>query len=263
MTDSFAPVVVAVDGSAGGRGALRWAADEAARFERALDVVCAVELNAPAGWTERAEAAVAEAIELTHTEHPGLDVVCAVVRGNVSDVLGERAKHAARLVVASQTVIGSALGVRVPCPMLVVHDARRWANVDVSLPRSGPILVGVNGSLASHRALRLAFGEAAIRHAPLQAVRVTSAATPLNERLDQAEWLGADLDLWRAVFPTVRSDAQVVLGDPATVLVKLALAALLTVIGVHGGDSVGGVRLGSVTRRVLLDTTGSVLLVPA
>jgi len=65
------------------------------------------------------------------------------------------------------------------------------------------------------------------------------------------------------VFPCVRSDTQVVIGDPATVLAKLTLSTLLTVIGAHGGDSVFGVRLGSVTRRVLLDASGPVLVVPA
>jgi nucleotide-binding universal stress UspA family protein len=263
MTDGLAPVLVGVDGSAGGRGALRWAADEAARFERQLDIVCAVETNAPAGWATRADTAVADAIDLAHAEHPDLDVVGTVVRGTVSDVLAERAKRAARLVIASHVVIGSALGVRLPCPVLVVHDARQWASLGTALPRSGPILVGVNGSLASHRALRMGFGEAAARQAPLEAVRVTSAATPLNERLDQAEQLGGDVDLWRAVFPGVRSDVQVVLGDPAAVLGKLSLGALITVIGAHGGDSVVGVRLGSVTQRVLLDAAGPVLVVPA
>jgi len=33
MTDGLAPIVVGVDGTASGRGALRWAADEAVRLE--------------------------------------------------------------------------------------------------------------------------------------------------------------------------------------------------------------------------------------
>jgi nucleotide-binding universal stress UspA family protein len=101
MTHGLAPVVVGVDGSAGGRGALRWAADEAARFERQLEVVCALEMNAPAGWRKRADTAVAEAVELARAEHPDLDVIGTVAPGTVSEVLGARAKRAARLVVAS------------------------------------------------------------------------------------------------------------------------------------------------------------------
>ncbi len=186
-----------------------------------------------------------------------------MARGSPIEVLGERAKRAARLVVASHAIIGSALGVRMPCPLLVVHDARQWAPLEVPLSQSGPILVGVNGSLASHRALRLSFGEAAARHVPLVAVRVMPVAASLPDRLEQAEHLATELEFWRPVFPNVRSDVQLVLGDPGTVLVKLALTATLTVIGAHGGDSIFGVRLGSVTRRVLLDASGPVLVVPA
>ena len=91
-----------------------------------------------------------------------------------------------------------------------------------------------------------------MRRVPLLAVRVLPEHTSLSEQTGQAMALGEDVTLWHPVFPDVQTDTSVVLGDPATVLLEAARSALIVVVGARGTDRMSGVRLGSVTQRLLL-----------
>lgn len=121
----------------------------------------------------------------------------------------------------------------------------------------GRILVGVDGSDGSRRALAWAVEEAGLRQAVVEAViawqspydRVEEVAFPGDEH-EIAEAARAELDAaivdiaGRA--PAVEIDPVVVEGDPADVLCRRAHGADLLVLGARRHVGVAGALLGSV-----------------
>ncbi|GAA1331399.1 universal stress protein [Saccharothrix algeriensis] len=107
---SVAPIVVGVDGTPAGERALRWAVDEAVRWDAPLHVVNAYQYEPLADWTEEVEERIrAESLEVIDG---ALDAVCAgrprlpsisrlCVRGPAAEVLEASARGAVMLVVAA------------------------------------------------------------------------------------------------------------------------------------------------------------------
>jgi len=178
-------VVVGVDGSAHARLALKWAADEAAVRAGPLDVVCAqfgkVKGQHVPGWYEfgssdlsPAEAILDEAVGLVATRQPSV-----VVRGNVAEwppglILIVASRPAELLVVGARGQKGLLLGSvsdqciqYAHCPVAVVRSKAEEAVHVSAEPR---IVVGVDGSLGSTRALKWALEEAQRRSASVEAV---------------------------------------------------------------------------------------------
>ena len=136
---------------------------------------------------------------------------------------------------------------------------------------SGTIVVGVDGSDASHEALRWAAEEARLRDARLVAVHVWSfvPAAPIGDpgmlampAGDLAGQLSAESDAATSALEsavtdalgadhTVEIDRKVVEGDAGEALVAEATDADLIVVGSHGRTGLKAALLGSVSRHVV------------
>jgi nucleotide-binding universal stress UspA family protein len=136
------------------------------------------------------------------------------------------------------------------------------------------VVVGVDGSAGSRRALRWALAEAQRRDAVLEAVTVWQSsfgfggtfgvqvdedrvARAAAERLDEliAEVAGDD--------PPVRVETVVAEGDPALVLCERSATADLLVVGSLGHNALSSVSLGSVSARCAQHSPCPVVIVPA
>jgi len=136
---------------------------------------------------------------------------------------------------------------------------------------SGSIVVGLDGSEASHEALRWAAEEARLRSTPLVAVHAWSfvPAQPIGDpgmlampAGDLPGQLSAEADAAQAVFDQAIEDAlgagsgadvqrKLVEGDAGEALVAESKAAELVVVGSHGRSGLKAAILGSVSRHVV------------
>ncbi len=131
---------------------------------------------------------------------------------------------------------------------------------------SGRIVVGVDGSEGSLRALQWAIEDAGFRDAAVQAVTVWRgteidddmalewATLPSLARLDRASAEQAGQRLRQAVAEVladrpVRVDPIVVEGDPAEALCRRAAGADLLAVGSRGHGVVAGLLIGSVSLK--------------
>lgn len=137
------------------------------------------------------------------------------------------------------------------------------------------IIVGVDGSGHSHRALEWAMNEAAVRHAPLTVITVSQAFSgpwgvehfPRDEAL--AERAG------KAVMEAVEK-AQAKLGDahpasvtvqpvyglPAEEILKASRGADLVVLGSRGAGGFARLLLGSVSSQLVHHASCPVVVIP-
>ncbi|MET7402442.1 universal stress protein, partial [Dactylosporangium sp. NPDC005572] len=172
--------------------------------------------------------------------------------GSPVSVLQQMAEEARLLVVGGRGTSGHhtaplgpvsrELAARAGAPVLVVHNARRWAAPDAVLPRAGPVVVGFDGSDSARRALRLAFAEAAARCSRLvvlqawqhlelwrpggeRATDLCDAATVVHESLREAA------RPWRARYPLLEVEIRGEPGDPVMALTMASQWAALLVLG--------------------------------
>jgi nucleotide-binding universal stress UspA family protein len=136
---------------------------------------------------------------------------------------------------------------------------------------AGTIVVGVDGSAASHEALRWAVAEAKLRDARLVAVHAWSfvPAQPIGDAgllampsADLAGQLSAESDAAAAALdeavdaalrddPSVAIEKKLVEGDAGEAIVAEAADADLIVVGSHGRTGLKAALLGSVSRHVV------------
>jgi nucleotide-binding universal stress UspA family protein len=179
-------VVVGVDGSEHSRMALKWAADEAARRGSLLRIICAFvkePKNVPI-WYEPGsfdlspgEAIVDDAFGLVATRHPSLLERVDLADQPPAVALADASRSADLLVVGArgrggfkELILGSVSDKCIQyahCPVAVVRADPDELPLRVVRPR---IVVGIDGSLGSTRALRWALGEAQIRSASVEAI---------------------------------------------------------------------------------------------
>ncbi|MFG3699343.1 universal stress protein [Micromonospora sp. NPDC047620] len=277
-SNTGAPVVVGVDGSAAALDAVRVAAREAAQRQRPLRVVHAfiwpltrVPVDpvpgapAGAGLRNQAERYVAEAIAEAGKAAPEVAVTGVVVDGAATPVLLDESRDAA-LVVLGHRGLGGFAGLLIGsvtvqvsahalCPVLVVRGEPR---------ADGPVVVGVDGSANSTEAVAFAFEEASHRGAPLIAVQAWLFPSPVGP--GDILPLVYDLDAYAAEeervlaesvagfaerYPDVPVRHRLVRGSPARVLVDESEAAQLVVVGARGRGPLSGLLLGSVSHAVL------------
>lgn len=269
------PVVVGVDGSEGARCAVEWAAGEASRRRASLRLVTAfawasdhVVGHPGLGERYREEMEAVARRDLAAAEvlaaAAGVPASTELRVGFPIGTLADEARHAQLLVVGSRgrggvagLLLGSvsaALAAHAACPVVVVRREAPGA-------AGGPVVVGIDGSPESEAATAFAFAAAAARGVALVAVHSWTdlafdpvvaplldwAAVEEGERAVLAERLAG----WRAEFPDVVVEREVVRDLPTHALVERSAAAQLLVVGSRGRGGAAGLLLGSVSHGVL------------
>jgi len=296
-------VLVGYDGSDQAVQALRYAARAALREQRSLTVVTAYTVPtmayAEAALTPVMPAEVArlnaarevldEAREHLH-DYPG-PVDLRVEWGDAAGVLVKLSAQALVAVVGARGrggflgrllgSVSSALPAHAHCPTVVVHrgydlgeGAHRFEPVD----DDAPVVVGIDGSARAEAALEVAARAAASRGTSLHVLMVIpspddwggSYAAWLPDpdvvethRARAATGLERSLEERRAATPQLAITSQVVIGDPARVLITASADAQLTVVGTRGHGRLTSTLLGSVSRSLLQLAEGPVMVVPA
>ena len=138
------------------------------------------------------------------------------------------------------------------------------------------IIVGVDGSSHSHRALIRAIKEAAVHHAPLTVLTVHQAVKGYSggpvvypeDRIETErarEAAQAETDKALAEVGELRPESvtvQAVHGFPAEVLIDASRDADMIVLGSRGVGGFGHLLMGSVTSQVAHHAACPVLIVP-
>ncbi|GAA1408594.1 universal stress protein [Catellatospora coxensis] len=290
MTLSCTAIVVGVDGSPESDDALHWAASEAAVRGCGLRLLHAAYLPTLTGHesgtlstaTDQALVAagrhlLAETMSALDRQTPNLPVTSEVRWGRPADVLAEAGAEAVMVVVGDRgrggfasLLLGSTslrTAMRAPCPVAVVRCGRQADPAD-DIGR-GRVVVGVDGSARSAAAAMLAFEEAALHQADVNAVHVT-AAPPREvsatlrwgeqERTDGEKLLDEATAAARLAHPTVSVDYTVVIGNPAATLIDQCVGARLAVVGTRGRGGFTGLLLGSVSQTLLHHASCPVLI---
>ncbi|MFI7546834.1 universal stress protein [Actinoplanes sp. NPDC049599] len=273
-----APVVVGADGSRRGLDAVEAAAAEAALRHRPLRIVHAlvspvIDFAFAPGLTgsslqalrDQADAIVREAALLAAKVAPEVTITAEVVNGGPGQVLRDESRTAGLIVVGNrglggfaELLIGSVAeqaAVHGSCPVLVLHGDRHG---------TGPVVVGVDGSAVSMRALEFAAEEAALRDADLLALHAWTgdAATELNDTLPASSATGSDAGEEARVlaeclagiaprYPDLTIHREVVRGSARRLLVERSATAQLVVVGSRGHGGVTGALLGSVSLHLI------------
>ena len=275
-------VVVGVDGSAASTGAVAYAAHNAAARGLPLTVVTTYSIPA-ALFAEGMVPPQSVYDELEKEAHPVVEAAVGVARraapdvrvegvtyeGNPSQVLIELSRTAKIVVLGSRglggikgMVLGSvsaAVASHAYCPVVVTREDT--AEID----RTGPVVVGIDGSEISSRATEWAFTEAAARGTDLVALhtwmdpQVQAAAAGVTmtaedwERLEQEqlELLSERIAGFSAEYPDVRVHKVVTRDRAVRALVDRGDDAQLIVVGSHGRGGFAGMVLGSTSRALL------------
>ncbi|MBR8742817.1 universal stress protein [Nocardiopsis sp. MG754419] len=278
-------VVVGVDDTPAAHAALVWATEIAARRGEQLRIVHGLGMPMVMGTfshskTERYKAGdqvreagqrlLRESAEYARGAHPDLDVATVLAPEDAPAVLLNEAERHDVIVVGSRSLgairaiilgsVGTRTASHAPCPVIVVPEAGDDRH-------HGRIVVGVDGSDSSRRALRFA-----LRHALLtgsSVVVVNSWEVPLPQ---DAESLAADAQsLHEEVFD--RQSEEIVAGvlaevideetedldlsavrmqvDPVEALLSAGKDADLIVVGSRGRGGVRGLIMGSTSQGVL------------
>jgi nucleotide-binding universal stress UspA family protein len=218
-------------------------------------------------------AVLAAAVEAVHATFPDLPVTGALGYGRATTALLDIADQAALIVVGARgtggfpgLLLGSVsaqLAAHARCPVAVVR------------PPTGPgtdVVVGIDGSAQSDRALRLALTEARrlggtltavhayqlpplpAAYAPNPGIDATAHHAAAEETLDRAL---ADIDQTRT---DVKIERRVQPGPPARVLLEAATDAAALIVGARGLGGFTGLILGSVSQQVLRHAPCTVLI---
>lgn len=271
-------IVVGVDGSANAADALRWGADFAARRGTSVRAVLAWD-TLDQRYADRkrrfqsdyGQADAEAALDVYVTDALGVDRAVPVTKlavvGTPAQVLLDMATSASMLVVGARgfghlraAVLGSvslSCAQLAPCPLAIVRDLD---HVESVLPRR--IVVGVDGSASSRRALDWALDEARASGAEIDVVHAWHpsyvAAQPYAltlEGIDQME-RGA-----RTVLDSALASADthglsgplepiLVEGSASQRLLETAKGADLVVVGSRGFGGFSGLLLGSVSQQL-------------
>ncbi|MEU3020041.1 universal stress protein [Nocardiopsis sp. NPDC007018] len=289
-------VIVGVDGSPVARAALVWAVDAAARLGRRLRIVHGLGLPLVAGTfagpaserfrsgdaaREAGHALLVESAEYARSTRSDLHVATVLAPEDAPEVLLDEAGHGDVIVVGSRglgavraIVLGSVslrTSSRAPCPVVVVPGAEPG-------PRRGRVVVGVDGSESSRRALRFALDHALATDA--EVVVVNSWEVPLPED-PAALAAGAQLsheemfdrqseEVVAGVLAEVIDDRNQAVeisavrmqADPVDALLEAGGDADLIVVGSRGRGGVRGLVLGSTSQGVLARARVPVAVLP-
>lgn len=287
-------VLVGYDGSDLAARALEHGAAEATRRSVTLTVVSAYTVPTMiypniASMPEENEADAAHrAVErllgeaaglLLRRSHAGTVTYRAEV-GDAAGVLVALSSHARTVVVGARgrggfigRLLGSvstALPSHSHCPTVVVPGHRSDA-------ADAPVVVAVDGSDAGRLAMFTAAEVASSRGAPLEIVSVLpsghewlywypelelSAEVTGRRKAELEAALDSQVTAVAGQFPDLKVSAAVPVGMPTEVLATMTETAQLTVLGTRGRGSFRSALLGSISRGVLHQAAGPVMVVP-
>ena len=224
-------------------------------------------------------------------DHSG-EVILAAAEGNPTGTLAELSKQAQLVVVGARgrggfigQLLGSvaaALPAHTHCPTIVFPgtasaEATAKNEPGVEQKQSGPIVAAIDGSVQSDEVLKQAAQVAEAKAAPLKILMVM----PLMEewlywypdvrlqnessqrRKNELEKMIRDDHAW--LFddhPNLDISIDVEIGEPMDVIADRTATARLTVVGSRGRGAVRSALLGSVSRGVLNNAQGAVMIVP-
>jgi nucleotide-binding universal stress UspA family protein len=267
-------IVVGIDGSDTALGGAQWAAEFAASRALPLTLLHAIPKLEPGA--DRQVLATAEAA--VRSTHPELEIQTAAVKGAVATALAEASQSARLLVVGAgdhRTLGGHAVKIahRTHCPLVVWRKpvARRTG-------KPLPVVVGIDESDDSTRALAEAFDIAGALHAPLTVVHMweIGAAVGMGDLGGQGNMDWKLLDVLQSqqrqrmdelVAPLARQyrNAHVnkVFEDvsPVKGLTDLSREAQLVVVGSHGRGKLADAIFGSVSQNLIHHAECAVLVV--
>lgn len=279
-------VVAGIDGSETALGAARWAAEFAAGQGLPLTLLHAVpkldwhfsNVEAPESPAD-GDSVLAAASAAARAKHPDLEIRTETVKGSVSSAL-ETASQGARLLAVGTGADERALGShvvrithRAQCPVLVWRPplAQRTG-------KPLPVVVGVDESEGSTRAVAEAFGVARALHAPLTVAHMweIDAAVgmgdlggqgnmdwPLLEMLQnqQRERMDELVRPFAVKYPNAHVNKVFEDVSPAKGLTELSQQAQLVVVGSHGRSRFAEAILGSVSQNLVHHAECPVLVV--
>ncbi|WP_020574720.1 universal stress protein [Actinopolymorpha alba] len=278
MTDPAGrPIVVGVNATAESRFALEVAIGEARFRARPLRLVYAESLIL-GGERLPEESGILEAALDVAREQVGEGSVSGIVvnerpapgildqaTGAELIVVGSRARSAIASVVLGS--VSSAVAVEARCPVLVARPSREHS------PLGPRVLVGVDGSELSSRAVAFAFEEASNRELPLVAVHCWQVDHPdaaqwdaelfAARRNEHLMWMSESIAGFRDKYPDVAVTTNVLEGRAAVLLTELSRGAELLVVGSRGRGGLRGMALGSVSQSLLHHAYCSVAVVRA
>lgn len=279
-------VAVAVDWSSSSTAALRWAGAEAALHGCTLTLVHVVvpvvfDTRDPRlrtrieRWLEhRGRSLLTDARKSVEAagDVPADQVRTELLFDAPVKRLVELSQKASMLVVGSRfhgSLGGRRLGsvsagvaCRAHCPVVVVHDFEQYRF-------ELPVLVGVDGSPASERAVAVAFDEASRRRVGVIAVHAWSdvGVFPLlgmdwqEHRQEADEVLAERLAGWQEQYPDVAIERHLYCDVPAHHLQRESRRAGLVVLGSHGRGQAATLVLGSVATAVAESVDTPVMIV--
>ena len=292
MTDEpHQPAVVAgIDGSDTALGAAQWAAEFANRHALPLTLLHAIPRldwhfasAAPSAELDRSadgDRVLAAAETAVRSTHPDLAISTAAVKGAVATVLTDASQSARLLVVGTGAANHRALGGhavriahRTQCPVAV------WRKpIAVRTGKPLPVVVGVDESDHSTRALAEAFDIAGLLHAPLHVVHMweIGAAVGMGDLGGQGPMDWQLLELLQAQqrqrmdelvqpfagkYPNAHVSKVFQDISPAKGLTELSREAQLVVVGSRGRGTLAESILGSVSQNLIHHAECPVLVV--
>ena len=212
-------------------------------------------------------------------DHPG-EVSYLTAEGDSVGALVEASGSALLMVVGARgrggflgRILGSVaaeLPAHARCPVIVVPSDSEHAE--------GPVVVGLDGSLAGRRAalhaaqaavelgtsLRMLAALQAPRSGDFWAPAVPPAVTEAvkHRRAEVEEALGQAVNWVKEHVPSLEVTGEVLVGDPAELLHEAGRTAQLVVVGSRGRGAVASALLGSVSRATLHGAKSPVMVVP-
>lgn len=271
MTTTQQTILVGFDGSEDATSALDWALASAGHLAARVEVVVVLaessHISPPlreyeAGIAERSAALAAELI----ARKPGIEATVAVERGWPVPVLLDRARKDSLVVVGSRGhglveshwlgSVSQHLAGHAPCSVAVIRPAHN--------SRATTILVGIDGSEASERALRFACERArltgenilavhAYQYGPLSSPGLAILPEDIDTAVEDAAQTVTDefVACVAPDFPDVQVRGVAVVGRAARVLARLSDDASLVVVGSRGRSALAEIVLGSVAQGTL------------
>ncbi|MFD9128703.1 universal stress protein [Kitasatospora sp. NPDC059571] len=288
------PIVVGFDGSPESGAAADWAAREAVRTGRRLDLVRAwpwppshaLGREDALRWS-RAELARQEAA--LRAEHEGLTTTSVQVTDDPETALAAVGEGAAMLVLGSRGLgalhgylVGSVShGVlaRATCPVVLVRpgDPAGGTGPDAAGDAGAGVMLWLDLRHPCDAVVEFAFEAAAGRAVPLMVRHAWDvpggreylgfvSAGPMEESVaeDSRQSLDATLRRWRGLYPEVRVDAEAVRGPAAHALVTASASASadLVVLGKHLRRPGPGAHVGPVAHAAVHHVACPVAVVP-